>query len=38
MILTSKLPLGHWDQTFVGDAALTSAMLDWILHLHTYFK
>ena len=25
-------PFGQWDQTFVGDAALTSAMLDRILH------
>ncbi|KFD02069.1 transposase/IS protein [Raoultella planticola] len=32
MILTSNLPFGQWDQTFVGDAALTSAMLDRILH------
>ena len=32
MILTSNLPLGQWDQTFAGDAALTSAMLDRILH------
>ncbi|ASZ48928.1 TPA: ATP-binding protein, partial [Escherichia coli] len=23
---------GQWDQTFAGDAALTSAMLDRILH------
>ncbi|HCQ1546182.1 TPA: AAA family ATPase [Escherichia coli] len=26
------LPFGQWDQTFAGDAALTSAMLDRILH------
>ncbi len=26
MILTSNLPFGQWDQTFAGDAALTSAM------------
>ena len=26
------LPFGQWDQTFTGDAALTSAMLDRILH------
>ncbi|BEO21329.1 transposase (plasmid) [Serratia marcescens] len=31
-ILTSNLPFGQWDQTFAGDAALTSAMLDRILH------
>ncbi|MBL2144240.1 AAA family ATPase, partial [Klebsiella pneumoniae] len=32
MILTSNLPFGQWDQTFAGDTALTSAMLDRILH------
>lgn len=32
MILTSNLPFGQWDQTFAGDAALTSARLDRILH------
>lgn len=32
VILTSNLPFGQWDQTFAGDAALTSAMLDRILH------
>ena len=32
MILTANLPFGQWDQTFAGDAALTSAMLDRILH------
>lgn len=32
MILTSNLPFGQWDQTFAGDAALTSAMLERILH------
>ncbi|EFN8638975.1 transposase, partial [Escherichia coli] len=26
------LPFGQWEQTFAGDAALTSAMLDRILH------
>ncbi|EFK4281536.1 TPA: ATP-binding protein [Escherichia coli] len=26
------LPFGQWDQTFAGDAALTSAMLDRILY------
>ncbi|MCV5434429.1 ATP-binding protein, partial [Escherichia coli] len=25
-------PFGQWDQTFASDAALTSAMLDRILH------
>ncbi|EOW3262009.1 AAA family ATPase [Escherichia coli] len=29
---TGYLPFGQWDQTFAGDAALTSAMLDRILH------
>ncbi len=32
MILTSNLPFGQWGQTFANDAALTSAMLDRILH------
>ncbi|EFP9615687.1 ATP-binding protein, partial [Shigella flexneri] len=27
-----NLPFGQWDQTFAGDAALTSAMLGRILH------
>lgn len=31
-ILTSNLPFGQWDQTFASDIALTSAMLDRILH------
>lgn len=26
MILTSNLPLGQWDQTFAGDAALDAPM------------
>jgi len=32
MILTSNLPFGQWDQTFAGDATLTAAMLDRLLH------
>jgi len=32
MILTSNLPFGQWGQTFANDTALTSAMLDRILH------
>lgn len=32
MLLTSNLPFGQWEQTFAGDAALTSAMLGRILH------
>ena len=32
IILISSLPFGQWNQTFAGDAALTSAMLDRILH------
>ncbi len=32
MILTSNLPFGEWGQTFANDTALTSAMLDRILH------
>lgn len=31
-ILTSNLPFGQWDTTFAKDTALTSAMLDRILH------
>jgi DNA replication protein DnaC len=29
---TGYLSFGQWDQTFAGDAALTSAILDRILH------
>lgn len=32
MILTSNLVFGQWDQTFAGDAALTAALLDRLLH------
>ena len=32
IILTSNLPFGQWGQIFAGDTALTSAMLDRILH------
>lgn len=32
VILTSNLPFGQWGQIFAGDTALTSAMLDRILH------
>jgi DNA replication protein DnaC len=32
VILTSNLSFGQWDQTFAGNTALTSAMLDRILH------
>jgi DNA replication protein DnaC len=32
MILTSNLTFGSWDQAFAGDAVLTAAMLDRILH------
>jgi len=32
MLLTSNLPFGQWGQTFANDTALTSAMLDRILH------
>lgn len=32
MILTSNLPFGQWGKTFADDTALTSAMLDRILH------
>ena len=32
MILTSNLSFGSWDEAFAGDAVLTAAMLDRILH------
>jgi DNA replication protein DnaC len=31
-ILTSNLPFEQWDETFADDAALTSALLDRLLH------
>lgn len=35
LILTSNLGFARWDQTFGGDATLTAAMLDRLLH-HTH--
>jgi DNA replication protein DnaC len=32
LILTSNLAFGSWDEAFSGDAVLTAAMLDRILH------
>ena len=32
VILTSNLSFGEWEQAFGGNAALTSAMLDRLLH------
>ena len=32
LILTSNLSFGSWDEAFAGDAILTAAMLDRILH------
>lgn len=32
LIVTSNLPFGQWDRTFAGDATLTAAMLDRLLH------
>ena len=32
MILTSNLTFGAWDQAFAGDAVLTAAMLDRLMH------
>ena len=32
MILTSNLPFGQWGETFANDLALTSALLDRVLH------
>jgi DNA replication protein DnaC len=31
-IVTSNLPFGQWDSTFAGDATLTAALLDRLLH------
>jgi DNA replication protein DnaC len=35
LILTSNLAFGSWDEAFAGDAVLTAAMLDRILHRAT---
>ncbi len=35
MVLTSNLTFGSWDQAFAGDAVLTAAMLDRLLHHST---
>ena len=32
IIMTSNLPFGQWDQAFSGDATLTAALLDRLLH------
>jgi DNA replication protein DnaC len=32
MILTLNLTFGSWDQAFAGEAVLTAAMLDRLLH------
>jgi DNA replication protein DnaC len=32
LVLTSNLGFGSWDEAFAGDAMLTAAMLDRILH------
>jgi DNA replication protein DnaC len=32
VIITSNLPLAQWDTTFAGDATMTAAMLDRLLH------
>ena len=32
IVLTSNLAFGSWDEAFAGDAVLTAAMLDRILH------
>ena len=32
LIVTSNLPFGQWDSTFAGDATLTAALLDRLLH------
>ena len=38
MILTSNLAFGSWDEAFAGDAVLTAAMLDRILHHATVLQ
>ncbi|SHK32092.1 IstB-like ATP binding protein [Roseomonas rosea] len=35
IILTSNLTFGAWDQAFAGDAVLTAAMLDRLMHRAT---
>lgn len=32
LLFTSNLPFGQWDQAFAGDATLTAALLDRLLH------
>ena len=32
IVLTSNLTSGSWDQALAGDAVLTAAMLDWLMH------
>jgi DNA replication protein DnaC len=32
IVLTSNLTLGSWDQALAGDAVLTAAMLDRLMH------
>ncbi len=38
MILTSNLTFGSWDQAFAGEAVLTAAMLDRLLHHATVVR
>lgn len=32
IIITSNVPFAQWDTTFAGDATMTAAMLDRLLH------
>jgi DNA replication protein DnaC len=32
VLITSNLPFAQWDTTFAGDATMTAAMLDRLLH------
>jgi DNA replication protein DnaC len=32
VLITSKLPFAQWDTAFAGDATMTAAMLDRLLH------
>jgi len=38
VVVTSNLPFGQWDQAFAGDATLTAALLDRLLHHSHVFQ
>lgn len=37
-MLTSNLTFGSWDQAVAGDAVLTAAMLNWLMHHATVLQ